>query len=350
MKRKTYIILAMLIFAMTVANCRTCLASDSQAVEYESIETVEFMEIFMISVNCTTAHVEVAGGVIATNETLVHFPRAIDMNAEELKNATQILLSVSTSNSILYFVFNNTEAVWAERYANITVEYCFEPYFHLGFKHNSTVSLDGLVNVTFTGVGAGNLTEFTELLMVDCLAPDLGGFSSTFLPITRENSTNVQLVARKASGSFEWAYAMGVIYDTIFPDGMGEHKVDVLDLLNVESLAPSKYALQIGAPSPFYRSIVTLTISSDTSVTFISCTPPQATPPNRGWNISPQISPNQLEGTFLFGGEDTPVDELSLTFSGFIIPEFMTQTCTATLALIPVAVAILKKRFSRINS
>lgn len=343
MERKIAILLTILIFVMNVAGCRTCLANDDQEVEYE------FTEIVMISINCTTAQVAVASGVISINETLVHFPAEIDMNAEELSNVTEIMLSVSTSDSVLHFVFNNTEAAGAEKYANVTVTSYFEPYFGLDFKHNSTVSFDSLVNVTFTGIGAGNLTEFTELLMVDSLAPDLGGFSLTFTPITREASACVQLIAQKASGSFEWRYAMGVTYSTTFPDGMDDHIVDVLDLLNVESLAPSDYALIIAVPNPFYMSMVTLDITSNTTVRFVSCTPPQASPPNRGWSISPQISPTELEGIFFFGGDNTPVTELSLTFSGVIIPEFTAPTCTAVLMLVSVVAVAFKKRFNYVK-
>ncbi|MEM1536374.1 MAG: hypothetical protein QXT10_02905 [Candidatus Bathyarchaeia archaeon] len=325
---------------VAVAGYRTCLAADNQWGEYE------FVEIVMISVNCTTAQVSVDSGVISANETLVHFPSGIDMNAEILTNATQIMLSVSTSNSILHFVFNNTEANNAEKYANTTVELCFEQHFHLGFKHNSTVPFNSFVNVTFTGNGVGNMTEFTEQLIGDCLAPDLGGFSSTFLSIAREINAYTHLVAQKASGSFEWTYAMGVSYSTTFPDGAGEHTVDVLDLLNVELLAPSEYAFIIAVPNSFYTSIVILDVVSNTTVTFVSCAPNQASAPRiRGWYINLYVpSPAKIQGTFSFGGDNTPVTELSLTFSGVIIPEFTVPAYTVLMLTSVVAVAI-KKRF-----
>ncbi|MEM2419733.1 MAG: hypothetical protein QXL38_01945 [Candidatus Bathyarchaeia archaeon] len=336
--------MAMLIFGMAVAGCGTCLAADSQP----SSITFEVMEIAEASVNCTTAQVTVECGVISTNATLVHFPAEINMNATELKNATQITLVVSTSGSVLYFVFNNTEAAGAEKYANVTVETYFEQYFGLSFTHHSTSTFNGYVNVTFTGTGVGNLTEFTQGLMEDCLIPDLGGFSQTFVPITKETGAYVLLGAFKESGDFKWTYTMGIAYSTIFPDDSGEHTVDVLDLLNVESLAPSDYALIIAVPNPYYMSIVVLNITSDTIVTFISCVPDRTTTPfTRGWYINPSVpSPTQLIGTFFFGGDNTPVTELSLTFSGFVLPEFTAPICMAVLMIISFVVAAFRKRFN----
>jgi len=343
MGRKVAVFLAMLIFGMAVAGCRTHLAAG-----YQLPSEFEFMEIAEISVNCTTAQVTVASGVISTNETLVHFPAEINMEAVELENVTQITLLVSTPGSILWFVFNNTEVAGAEKYANVTVETYFEQYFNLGFKYNSTEISDNIVTVTFTGLGATNLTDFTELLMLDCLASDLGGFSLTFIPITRETSACTQLIAQKESGNFEWRYSMGVMYNTIFPDGSGEHTVDVLDLLNVESLAPSKYALITVGFNQFYLSTVTLDIISNTTVGFVSCVPGQTTIPyTRGWYINPSgPSPIQLQGSFLFGGDSTPVTVLSLTFSGTVIPEFTAPMCTAVLMLISVIAVAFKRRFN----
>ncbi|MEM0357931.1 MAG: hypothetical protein QXL77_06130 [Candidatus Bathyarchaeia archaeon] len=344
MGKKIAVFFAMLIFGIAVAGCGTCLAADSQP----SSITFEVMEIAEVSVNCTTAQVTVECGVISTNATLVHFPAEINMNATELKNATQITLVVSTSGSVLYFVFNNTEAAGAEKYANVTVETYFEQYFGLSFTHHSTSTFNGYVNVTFTGIGVGNLTEFTQGLMGDCLIPDLGGFSQTFVPITKETGAYVLLGAFKESGDFKWTYTMGVAYSTIFPDGSGEHTVDVLDMLNVELLAPSDYAFIIAVPNSFYASTVVLDITSDTTVTFISCVPDQTMIPyTRGWYIDPSVpSPTQLIGTFFFGGDNTPVTELSLTFSGVIIPEFTAQMCMAVLMLISVVAVAFKKRFN----
>ncbi|MEM2676938.1 MAG: hypothetical protein QXJ77_03425 [Candidatus Bathyarchaeia archaeon] len=340
--------MAMLTFGMVIAGCGTCLA-DSQ----QSIIEYKFVEIAEVSVNCTTAEVMVVCGVMSTDATLVHFPAEIKMNTTELENVTQITLVASTSGSILCFVFNNTEAAGAEKYANVTVK-TFELYFGLGFSHNSTKTFNSYVNVTFTGNGVGNLTEFTQSLMRDCLISDLGGFSLTFIPLTKEVGACVLLEALKESGGFEWEYGMGVAYSTVFPDGSGEHTVDVLDLLNVESLAPSEYALIIAIPDNFYSSMVKLDILSNTSVTFVSCVPNQTTIPKttRGWYINPSVpSPIiALQGIFYFGGDNRPVTELSLTFRGFVIPEFTAPTFTAVLMFVSIAAIAFKKRFNCTNS
>ncbi|MEM2281555.1 MAG: hypothetical protein QXZ68_06170, partial [Candidatus Bathyarchaeia archaeon] len=56
-------------------------------------------------------------------------------------------------------------------------------------------------------------------------------------------------------------------------------------------------------------------------------------------------SPIQLQGSFLFGGDSTPVTVLSLTFSGTVIPEFTAPMCMAVLTMISVVVAAFRKRF-----
>ncbi len=139
------------------------------------------------------------------------------------------------------------------------------------------------------------------------------------------------------------------MYYTSITEGTGEHTIDILDLLNVESLAPSNYSLTSmpGYIYPIYMSIVMLDITSDTTVTFVSCRPDQATPPLRGWYIELQIPSTQLQGIFFFGGDRTPVTELSLTFSGVVIPEFAASTLMVVLAIATTITVFIKKQFKR---
>jgi hypothetical protein len=94
-------------------------------------------------------------------------------------------------------------------------------------------------------------------------------------------------------------------------------------------------------------SMVIVTIKSNTTVTFVSCEPEQASPPARGWYIYQQISPTQLQAMFSFGGDPSPVTALFLTFGGVIIPEF-TMPMLVTFLTFATAVAVtFKKRFFR---
>jgi hypothetical protein len=343
MKPHLVFLVAVLLAATVITNVKTGL---TMVYKYLPVEA-ELMEIVNVDVNCTTAKVSVVCGVISNNTVLVHFPAEINMNAVELENATEVMVGFSTEDSFLWIVFNNTEVSGAEKYANVTVETYFELVFGRSFTHNSTSVEDTYVNVTFTGSAVANLTEYTEWLMMECLASDLEGFSLTFIPMTNETGAYTLIGARKESGGFDWMYAMGVMYHTTIPDGPSEHTIDVLDLLDVESLAPSPYSQGQSGITIVYMSMVMLTINSNTTVTFVSCEPGQASPPARGWYIYPQISPTELQATFMFGDNPSPVTALSLTFSGIIIPEFTTPTLMAVLTFAATVAVALKKRFIR---
>jgi hypothetical protein len=337
-----FLVIVLLFVATAITNSKIGLAED-----YQFPAEAELTEIVNINVNCTTANISVTCGVISNNTMLVHFPAEINMNITELLNATEVVVGFSTEDSFLWIVFNNTEVGGAEKYANVTVEMYFEPVFGRGYMFNSTSVEDTYVNVTFTGSAVANLTEYTEGLMTECLASDLGGFSLTFIPMTYETGACTLIGAQKESGGFNWTYAMGAMYFTTVSDGLGEHTIDVLELLNVESLAPSPYSEVPYGTTKVYMSMVMMTINSNTTVTFVSCEPGQASPPARGWYIYPQISPTELQATFMFGDNPSPVTALSLTFSGIIIPEFTTPTLMAVLTFAATVAVALKKRFIR---
>lgn len=307
-----------------------------------------FREAIIVSVNCTTASVSVISWVMSNKTELVHFPSEINMNATEWENVTVVVVGLSTDDSFLFYIFNNTSEDYAESLANVLTNQ-FNTVFGTSFSHNSTYMSNGYVNVTYTGDGVANLTQYTEGLMQDCLASDLGGFSLTFVPMTNETDAYTIVGAIKKSGDFNWTYAMGVRYSTSIQAGTNSHTIDILDLLNVEFLTPSSYALtSIPAyPFPVYMSLVSLTITSDTSVTFVSCEPGQASPPMKGWYVYPQILPTNLQGQFCFGNDPSPVSELSLTFSGVVIPEFASPMFMVVLAFATTITWLTKKWFKR---
>jgi hypothetical protein len=334
--RLAFLVVVLLFVATAITNSKIVFAED-----YQFPAEAELTEIVNVNVNCTTANVSVICGVISNNTMLVHFPAEINMNITELLNATEVVVGFSTEGSFLWIVFNNTEVGGAEKYANVTVEMYFEPVFGRGYMYNSTSVEDTYVNVTFTGSAVANLTEYTEGLMTECLASDLGGFSLTFIPMTYETGACTLIGAQKESGGFNWTYAMGVMYFTTVSDGLGEHTIDVLGLLNVESLAPSPYALVQTGMGPFYASIVDLKIYG--TVSFLDCEPERVPYLGmRGWYIITET--DMLEATFSFGGSPDPVSELWLSFTGEVVSEF-TAPVLVVLTLSTCLVVAVRKRF-----
>ena len=125
------------------------------------------------------------------------------------------------------------------------------------------------------------------------------------------------------------------------PTDEGLHTIDVLDLLNVESLNPSQYALveDLG-----YFSIVNVYVNSNETITFEECVPSRVTyPMTRGWYV-PSDSGLTLTGTFHFGNDPTAVEELTFTFGGVVVPEINSTFILIALLAIAMLSIILKNK------
>jgi hypothetical protein len=160
--------------------------------------------------------------------------------------------------------------------------------------------------------------------------------------MSQEPHAFVVVSAEKESGGFDWTYFMMTGYSTSITQGSGNHTIDVLDLLNVESLAPSSYASEVETG---YSSMVSITISSNQTINYVSCEPGEASPPQlRGWFI---IIPSgtYLTAYFSFGNDPSPVSPLTFTFSGIVVPEFTTLVLLAMFTLTAAIAIIVKKRF-----
>jgi len=294
-----------------------------------------------VSIDCLTAYANISTTVVG-NASLVHFPSGADMARTELENATLITLTFSETQSSLFFVFF-TDATTARSLAD-AVKPSIETAFDTSFTWTSTVPVLTLVTVYYSGPGKTNLTEYTEWLMPQCLISDLGGFSLTFLPMTHEQDASLEVMALKGVGVFDWVYYMTIRYSTSIPTGSGNHRIDILELLNVSSLAPSPYANATGT----YTSTVMLTIDSDETVSYVSCEPPGLVEPySRGWWLDTTTPPETLRADFYFWDDPTPVSPLSFTFSGAVIPEFAALTLITALMLITAIALIVKKRLPK---
>lgn len=301
----------------------------------------EFMESINVSVNCTTADVYTYSMVMCGDTSLVHFPAGIDMNRVELESATATVLSFSTMQSFLIYVFNTTNLNTARSLAD-AVKPSIETGFDTSFTFSSIGTGEGYVNVTYTGPGKTSLPNYVGWLMQRCLASDMGGFSLTFVSMVNKINAVVFVNAYKQSGGFDWMYSMGTSYSTSIPTGTGNHKIDILDLLNVNSLAPSSYAYS----EDMYTSMVMLTISSNTPVSYVSCEPGLMSPQTgqlKGWVNTP-IPGTYFTAYFTFGDDSSPVNKLSYTFNGTVIPEFTALTLIVMFMLAAIIVLIAKRK------
>lgn len=334
MKGKILFILLVLYLVALVIN-----TIQFSAVKANSDNPSELTENIIVFVNCTTAEVNVQSVVMSSDVSLVNFTAEVNMNRAELENATTIALVFSQAQSVLVFTFENTDESTAQSNAN-AMKGSIETAFQTTFTFNSISTSNGYVNVTYTGAGKPDLASYTNALMQKCLASDLGGFSLTFVPLAQKTGALVSVGANKESGGFDWTYYMGVGYSTSIPTGTGNHEMDILELLNVDSLAPSLYAATEGG----YSSMVVLTVSSNETITYVSCEPGEISPSGqlRGWLINP-TSGTSLTAYFSFGSDSSSVSPLSFTFSGTVVPEFTALTLMAMLILAATTMILMTK-------
>lgn len=314
-----------------------------------------FVERIGVSLNCTTAELQVLSMVVSNDISLVHFPPKVDMGKSEFASVASIIVVFTRTFSRLVFAFNNTDTE-ASRLLADSVKGTMEEAFEEAFTWSSTEIIEGHCVVTYAGPGKGDLTGYLSWLMDRCLAQDLGGFSLTFIPISGEENAFVEIIADRSEETGELVYLMAVGYYTSVPVGAGPHKIDFLRLLNVESLAPSKYA------SPLYwgtSSIVDFVILSNETVSYVTSEPGAAVlfsseslayPMSRGWYMVPSDwlePPQRLHVFFSFGDSLSPVEKLTLTFSGLIIPEIDSATPLIALMLAASAIMVIKRKAAR---
>jgi hypothetical protein len=181
--------------------------------------------------------------------------------------------------------------------------------------------------------------------MSDCLASGLEGFSLTFSPMSHESGAYASVTAHKDIGGFDWAYYMMTGYVTTMTGGSDSHLVDILDLLDVDSLAPSPYSAEAEVG---YASQIMLTVSSDSPVTYVSSQPANVSDPTeRGWFLYPLPPMNSLMAMFYFGSDSSSQSPLTLTFSGVVVPEFTPATLLVLFLVSAVVAVVARKRFPK---
>ena len=334
---KNLLLLAVLSLAIISFSLVDLLKSSSATIGFGA----KLMEMVNIGVNCTTASVDVATVIFSNDTSLIHFPEEANLNDPALINATGITVGFASNFSVLTFTFENVSASTAKSNAD-AVKSSIESAFGVSFTYNSTETHDSYVDVVYMGEGQSDLVSYTEWLMDQCLNSTIGGFSLTFPEMASEPSAMVNVIGDKNVGNFNWTYSMVVHYTASIPTDGGLHTIDVLDLLNAESLSPSQYALvgELG-----YSSIVNVRVHSNETIIFEECIPSRVTyPMTRGWYV-PSDSGLTLTGTFYFGNDPTAVEELTFTFSGVVVPEINSIfPLIALLAIAMLAITLKNKK------
>jgi hypothetical protein len=259
-------------------------------------------------------------------------------------DVTTIAVTFSTGHSFLVYLFNNTDATTARSIADgFTTS--ISSAFSTSFVWYSTGTSDSVVNVTYTGAGKLDLPLYVGGLVSQCLAADLEGFSLTFEPMSHAVTAYTTVAAVKDAGGFDWTCYMMTGCTGGIASGSDGHLVDVLDLLEVDALAPSNYA---AVSETGYSSQVLLTVSSDSPVGYVTSQPGTTTnPAERGWFLYPIPLPNTLDAMFYFGSDPSPQSPLTLTFSGVVVPEFTTIPLLVLFLVSATIALVARKRFSK---
>jgi hypothetical protein len=206
--------------------------------------------------------------IASENATLIHFPGGVNPTDSNLLNATTLSLTFSTGQSLLIYTFSGVDTTTAKSSAD-SMTPTIGTAFQTTFAYVSEGAGGGQVNVTYSGTGKSNLTQYTQSLMTSILYPNLGGVSSTVLPMSFQANALTAMFVTKDAGGFNWTYDMMVSYSTNIAAGTGNHLVDVLALLKVNSIAPSPYA---NSASGYGSEIIVSVVSNDT-VSYVSSQP-----------------------------------------------------------------------------
>lgn len=299
-----------------------------------------YLESAAVFIECDKARVYVSCFVTCNGSTYVHFPAEVNLKNSDLENCAMINLDFNKTSSTLMYCFEDTAPSVAEEKAD-SLTHSINSAFDKNFKRFSTVE-NHLINITYTANGTSNMLEYLNNLKSKCLKPDLSGFSENVLPGVIEHSENASMGIMAKNHGETWACSFYTSSESSIPTGTDEHFIDVLNYFNAVSLYPSNYA-EFGGN---YLSSVHVSVISDESVSLLSYKPViEANEPfvDRGW-YTPVSSNHQISATFYFGSDSTPVQTLTFTFEGSIVPEFDSSLLIFTFAAIGLTLVILVRK------
>jgi hypothetical protein len=305
-----------------------------------------FSEYIWIDLHCVNGTIEVQCRVASSYPPMVHFPSEVDMFDPGLEKCLSIVASFNHTKSKLTYAFNETSTEDARTQADALIP-SMNSAFGLTFDWEDTRMEYTYVVVSYIASGIPDMVGFTEDLKSRCLKSDIEGFSNVFLNMVTH--TPQSTVSLDAHGPIfledpKWTYHFSVKYTTSMPSGEDSHTIDVLDLLGISELEPSPYSY-----SSYYEayesSYLYCDIDSPWNATYISCEPFEGDYGTKGWRISTYET--DLSTTFDFYDDPTPVDSLSLTFSGKVVPEFNFLTMMLVFLGATALTSALKGFFSK---
>lgn len=302
-----------------------------------------FTEMVMIHADCSNASVTTLLSVSSDNPLLVHFPYLVWKYGEEyLENATLVSVMTSANRSVLTYEFENISEAEAEMNAD-AVTVWIDSYFGVSFTYESTWSNNSIVHVSYAGDGQSCMPCFVNAILSDCVDESVDGFSDAIPSLAAKTTTSYFGFSAVKENEGNWTIGVAAVCNSTILPGSNSHTIDVLALLGVSSLAPSLYSYNVTAD--YYESIVWLNLECDPPVTFVSCDPPEkqnfTDPSERGW-----FDMWSFYG-FSFGNDSSPVETLTFTFSGTVIPEFEPSTIIITIMSITASLITFKWQMKR---
>jgi len=312
----------------------------------------DLSESVSIAVDCQKGTVDVSSSeyVFPVNDTTpMHTPSGVNVTSIDPENVDEVTLTFSTSNSTLEIKGARINASNARTIGD-PVATMMSTGFQTNFTYDYTSIFGQFVN--YRAAGKGNLPQFMQSLMSWCFVSDLNGFSPTFVQIAGEPGAYIT-VHTFFSSNYDWGFSVKCSYETGMSTGSGGHIVDVLNLVGVDSLAPSNYSAYYSNLylTTIYVSGVDVTImpSNGGTVTYTSSQPAGLTtvqPPAgvldaRGWYDYDESGESP---SFRFENDSSPVTQLSYTFSGTVVPEFPSAALLSLFAMATLCAAIVYRR------
>jgi hypothetical protein len=313
-------------------------------------------ESVSINIDCQAGTVDVSSSeyVFPVNDTTpVHTPSGVNVTSINHSDVNEVTLTFSASNSTLAIRGARINASNARTIGD-PVATMMSTGFQTSFTYDYT-SIFGQF-VYYKAAGKSSLPQFMQSLMSWCFVSDLNGFSPTFVRIAGEPGAYIT-VDTFFSSNYDWGFSVKCSYETGMSTGSGDHTVDVLNLVGVNSLAPSNYSAYYSDIylTTVYVSGVDVTImpSNGGTVTYMSSQPTGLTtvqPPAgvldaRGWH---DYYGSGTSPSFRFENDSSPVNQLSYTFSGTVVPEFPSSIVVSLFMVIFTLAAIVAiRRFPR---
>ena len=302
-----------------------------------------YLESAAVYVEYDQARVHVSCFVACNGSTYIHFPAEASLENSEIENCFWITLEFNRSLSTLVYHFKEDMNVLTAREEAENFTRLINSAFDKEFREFSVAEND-FVNITYTAEGVSDIFEYLNVLKSKCLKPDLGGFSENIISsIVGCSESSSFGIAAKRSYIGTWQYSFYATCEKPIQKDTDSHVIDVLNCFGVESVQPSSYAKFKGN----YLSSITVSVVFGESVSLVSYSPDceaRKSFVDRGWYFSAS-SDHEISGTFYFGSDPTPVQDLTVTFQRSSGSNYDFIALLSVFIVVGLALAILWRQF-----